>query len=230
MQPQLPSSVPTYVREKIQDAIIPLVFKDALRALASCRTIDESKYWADKADALAAWAKIYKNNEAAAEAKRLKAHAYRRMSHLADEIIEALGGPRKVRGLPGAAAKLKEAGMSQNQVMRIRRIGHIPQAKFDALMAQKNPPGIQSMATEGIGRGRLGNKLASSEAWRKVSGSYSGASNAVQFRHFCRKFSAYELGRGVASDEVPMARALVKELRDWLDEFEESLPSAGTLP
>ena len=67
--------------------LVPVEYERACTALAECQTIDEAKYWDNKADALAAWAKIYNNDQAGLEAKRLKLHAYRRMGEIAREII-----------------------------------------------------------------------------------------------------------------------------------------------
>lgn len=231
MQPQLPANMPTYVREKISDAIIPVVFAEAVRAIAACRSIDEGKYWADKADALAAWAKIYKNDDAAAESRRLKAHAFRRMSKIAEDLASQVqvslrakgGGKLPHGGQRGPAQTLRAAGFSTSEVMRIRRVGNIPDERFSKLMAQKTPPGIQRMSQEGRGHGKKGAPI-SSQSITMFAGSWSGAANAVQFRHFCRKYSALELARGVRPDEAKAARVIVSELRDWLDEFDASLP------
>src|SRR5688572_2684465 len=76
---------------------LPVEYSAAITAIAVCRTIDDGKYWSDKADALAAWAKIYKDDVVAREARSLKLHAYRRIGVLAAEIR-----PLKFRGRGGA--------------------------------------------------------------------------------------------------------------------------------
>lgn len=78
--------LPVVVREKVDASRLPVQYDEAVKALAACTTIDESKHWADKAEALAAWAKVYKDDQVAIEARRLKLHAYRRMGELAQEL------------------------------------------------------------------------------------------------------------------------------------------------
>jgi hypothetical protein len=226
MQSQLPSTIPTYVREKIPDAIVPVVFAEAIRAIAACRSIDEGKYWSDKADALAAWAKVYKQNETAIEARRLKAHAFRRMSRLADELAEAVRDPRRP-GRVSPKVQLTKAGLSNSQITKIRQVGAVPEKKFNELVAGPNPPHIGRLAFHGVG---TKNKLASSDAWRRFAGGKYVQGNGHKFRQFCRAHSAYELGRGISPDEVIVAKKFVQELRDWLDEFIESMPQEAPLP
>src|ERR1700722_7297053 len=81
---------------------MPVEYVEACKALAACVTIDEAKRWADKAEALAAWAKIYRSDEASVQAARLKLHAYRRMGKLAEEIrpLRHIGGQGYALGPP----------------------------------------------------------------------------------------------------------------------------------
>ena len=52
--------------------LVPVEYEVAIRALTECTTLDESKYWSDKSDALAAWAKIYHSDDAGRKAKLLE--------------------------------------------------------------------------------------------------------------------------------------------------------------
>lgn len=106
MQNQLPARIPTYVRDKIPQAIMPVEYTAACKSLEKCLTIEDAKYWSNAADALASWARIYQNDEAGRAAKRLKAQALRKMSILADELQPAgVKGLGKGRGLkPGPYA------------------------------------------------------------------------------------------------------------------------------
>jgi hypothetical protein len=214
----LPTKIPTYIRERIPDAIVPAVFVEAMRALAACRTLDESKFWADKADALAAWAKIYKNDDAATEARRLKAHAYRRMCQLADDVASAVPAQPKGVGRPAAAnTALTRAGLSKSQIKNVLRVGSIPADEFESLIKQPKPPSMTQLAQIGIGL-RTPGMLVSSPAWRAM------ALYGRNFRTFCRANPAFELGKNIYSGEVTAAKALVKDIREWLDEYEASLP------
>lgn len=37
--------------------LVPVEYEAAVKSLQACATLDEAKYWSDKSDALAAWAK-----------------------------------------------------------------------------------------------------------------------------------------------------------------------------
>lgn len=227
MQTQLPSNFPTHVHQKIAGAIVPVVYAEAIRALAACRAIDEAKHYADKADALAAWAKIYRDKEVDSESRRLKAYAYRRMGLLAEELQ-----PTKYNGkgaMPGPLKKLIEAGLSEGQASKARRISAVPAPIFEKLVSDANPPGINKLSAHGAGLSLHARSNCSSPAWRIAfsAAGHTGASlNAYKFKVFCRKESALKIARGLRPDERRAAVALVSEIREWLDEFEASLPKA----
>jgi hypothetical protein len=61
-------------------------YEEACNALARCVDLDEAKYWSDKADALAAWAKIYHDTKIEDQARKLKAKARRSMALLAEAL------------------------------------------------------------------------------------------------------------------------------------------------
>lgn len=223
---QLPSNIPTHVHQKIAGAIVPVVYTEAINALAKCRTIDEGKYYADKADALAAWAKIYKSDEAAIEARKLKAHAFRRMGQLAEELRPTkLGGtPGQHKGNKGASSLLLESGLSKKQAVEIRRMSALPEATFQREMERARPFTVQRISRLAIGTLNQGASAAKakSAAWRLLlsTSSYSGVPTMLQF---CKKNSAYEIGRAIPAGEVRAIREKLRPIREWMDEFEASL-------
>jgi hypothetical protein len=201
-------------------------YESACRALAECATIDEAKYFADKAEALAVWAKIYKDNVASENAKRLRLHAFRRISALASEIQPRrfLGRERSKKtgrlvtggSTPGPNALIKSYGFSANIATLIRRIGKIDSGKFEAIVAAAPVPSIQTIKRD---------MQACSESWRLIvkNGSMNG------FRSFCRANPAKTLAAGIAPGELTQARAHALELLAWLDEFEQRLSKGGIL-
>lgn len=71
-------SLPTSILRRAERMEMPVVYADAVKALEACATMDEAKYYSDKSEALAAWAKIYGSQEDRKAAARLKLHAYAR--------------------------------------------------------------------------------------------------------------------------------------------------------
>ena len=193
-------------------AKIPVQYEQACQSLEACRTIDEAKYWSDKSEALAAWAKIFRSTKAATEARRLKLHAYRRMGLLAAELR-----PRTGRGSPGASSLLRENGFSQPQASIIRKVALTPQDTFDQLVALEKPPAPAWLRQKTPGY---------SEAWDMAFGRGSGPTLA-SLSTFCRKHDPTALAHGFKPDEARQARVRVRELVEWLDKFEQRLPSDG---
>ena len=215
-------NLPTYIREKIPNAIVPVVFAEAMRALVACRSIDESKHWADKADALAAWAKIYKNDEAAREAKRLKLHAYRRMGKLAEELKPTERRFRHPgRGGAGSVSLLRQSGLSGIQAIAARRVASLQSEDFQREVRRKSPRAPATVGKLAIGKLSAESAAkAATQAWRTL---FCGGA-AGSFKLFCRGNSAYELATALDAGEVNAARKNMREIREWLDEFDASLP------
>src|SRR5262245_28680167 len=77
----------------IGDARLPETYERAKQALAECSRIDEYKDWADKAEALASYAKQAKDDGLRRLADRIQARAIRRCGELLRQF-DARGGDR----------------------------------------------------------------------------------------------------------------------------------------
>lgn len=225
-----PVNLPTDIHQRIPNAILPVEYAAACRAIAACLTIDESKNWSDKADALAAWAKIYKSDQASLEAKRLKLHAYRRMSELSDQLRPANQkekGPGAARGArPGPQTLLTAHGFSQTQAQNIRKIGAIPHSQFEVIINSENPPGIKRAAFLGRGQ-RLhhgGRRPYSNSYFLILEGLASNMGVRALVSRLCRKYPAKDLAKDMRVDEAEAIRPWIIELIDWMDDFDQSLP------
>lgn len=195
--------------------LVPIQYEAALKSLQECVTLDEAKTWSDKADALAAWARIYRNDEVGRKAKQLKLHAYRRMGALAGELRPRKSGGRYrdgkfCGGFPGPTSLLKESGLSPNQARDARRLAKISQEKFDGYIERAHIPSPTIIGTE---------RLSSSESWKAIT-----TGGLFSIRSFCRRYPAASLARGLRFDEVPSAQAMITEFMEWLDELERHLP------
>lgn len=72
-------------------ATLPVKYEAAKLALSECNRIDECKDWADKASALASYAKQADDKEMEKTAMRIRARAVRRCGELLGEIEKAQG-------------------------------------------------------------------------------------------------------------------------------------------
>ena len=133
---------------------LPLSYREACRAVAECVRVDECKGWADKAAAVAAYAKMVRNAELEADAKRIRLRATRRIG----EIIGANGRLSPVRSSTDPATTL-----SNNLRRASRSIARIPEGIFENIVQSDNPPGVNLLGTAYVGSSGEGsiNKEAS---------------------------------------------------------------------
>jgi hypothetical protein len=199
--------------------LVPVEYEAAVNALQACVNIDEAKYWSDKADALAAWAKIYRSDDAGRKARQLKLHAFRRMGTLAQELR-----PKKFIGgtggmLPGPQTLLVENGLTESHAKAARVLAKASQVDFERAVNSKNPPSL-STARNILLKGKHG----CSDAWTVISRGGGSGVTLSSCRSFCRRYKARDLARGLVGDEVDASRKLATEISEWLDEFLQALP------
>jgi len=129
---------------KRADSELPVLYTEAVAALAECRNLDEAATFDDAAEALAAWSKIYNDDEAGRQARQLRLHAHRRMGQLAREIAPLKG--RKGGGRqPGPVAKLREHGLSRHGAVAANHLAKMPEKGFLTLVDQDFPPAPTSV-------------------------------------------------------------------------------------
>lgn len=190
--------------------LVPVEYESAVTALQACITLDETKYWSDKADALAAWARIYRNDEAGLKAKRLKLHAYRRMGEIAAEL-RPLRGRKQGEGvgkgaLPGPRTLLKEHGLSVAEADAARILATIPKRQFTDILKRPVAPTTAR------------HLLRDETVWREV------ARAAMSLRSVFRRHTPADVIAVLTELEKPKARELMNELMEWMDEFENRMP------
>ena len=201
----------------METANVPIKYTTAVKALAACRNIDEAKYYADKSDALAAWAKIFKHDEAAVEAKRLKLHAYRRMGVIASELQpqHSYGGTTHGSS-PGPGALLRQAGLKKHEASAANALARVNTRKFRKEVALERPHApsffINTLST-------------ASDGWLKISSSngQSGGQMA-SFRCFCRRYDPKEIAKTLTASESAKAKEMATEIIEWLDTLDQYLP------
>ena len=124
MLPALPSGLPS-----VHNAKLPKMYEGAKEALAECSRIDECADWANKAEALASYAKQAGDESLRKTADRIQARAIRRCGELLKEIRPAKNQHEvKVRASGGAPTSrtqaAKDAGLSRDQ-----RVAALPAAR-----------------------------------------------------------------------------------------------------
>lgn len=230
--------LPVSVRDRMATVPMPVEYEAACKALAACESIDEGKYWSDKADALAAWAKIYKSDEAAVAARRLKLQAFRRMGQIAEELRPpaekwtkerhaAYERDRRAGKVPpksrnkGAHSLLIEHGFSKNVAPTILAAARAPEAEFEKLV--EKGAGVIRAGLAGRGLGRC-NRQLKSDAWTWLLDTRFSGPKLRDVRTAIRGRDPKDVAFLIAPGEVQQARELALELIEWLDAFEQALP------
>lgn len=135
---------------------LPQTYESAKRALSECVALDECKSWADKAAALASYAKQANDEELMKMATRIRDRAIRR----AGEILSQVNGQgaRTDQLSVGGHTKLtqdqaaRDAGMSKHQQVQAVRVANIPRDEFDRQVDSDKPPTLSQLAVQGIQR------------------------------------------------------------------------------
>lgn len=132
------------------NAKLPQTYANAKSALYSCVSIDECQSWADKAAALASYAKQSQDEELMKMATRIRDRAIRRAGELLKQIK-----PAPNQHVAGAGAHTsrtdaaRDAGMSKHQQVQAVRVANVPAETFDKLVESPTPPTVTKLAAMG---------------------------------------------------------------------------------
>jgi hypothetical protein len=136
----------------LADGRFPEAYVAAKNSLAECSKIDECKDWADKAEALASYAKQSSDDGLRKMANRIQARAIRRCGELLREFD---GRPRNSeKQKEGTHLLLRReaganAGLSSNQVKTAVRVANVNGEVFEAAVEGENPPTVTALAEQG---------------------------------------------------------------------------------
>jgi hypothetical protein len=136
----------------IADAKLPARYEAAKVALASCADIDECKDWADKAAALASYAKQAEDDELLKHSRRIQARALDRCGELLRQIEAGKNrfDYRQDGGVPpNRITAASKAGLSERQRKTALRINNIPRDEFEDAVESDDPPTITELAERG---------------------------------------------------------------------------------
>lgn len=147
-KPGLPAAITA------SNAQFPQNYEIAKTALANCVQIDECQSWADKAAALASYARQSSDDELMKYAVRVRDRAIRRAGELLKQIEPAKPGPRPEIGMGdhtqlGRQAAGEQAGMSKHQQVQAIRVASVLAEDFERQVESGNPPTVTALAEQG---------------------------------------------------------------------------------
>lgn len=145
----LPSS---YHAVYTPDAALPKNYERAKTAIAECERIDECKDWADKAAAIASYARQSVDDTLLKMATRIQLRAVRRCGELLQTIQPARN--QRVnsasRGVPTSRAQAaRNAGLSRDQKHTALRVASVPESEFEKAIESDDCPTVTEMAERG---------------------------------------------------------------------------------
>jgi hypothetical protein len=136
----------------IEHARLPATYQSMKYALAECVRIDECQHWANKAEALASYARQANDDDLLKMAMRVHARAIDRCGQLLKEVEPQSGGDRRSTGRDrpvGREQAATDAGLSERQRKTALRIANVPRDEFETAIESDDPPTVTALAERG---------------------------------------------------------------------------------
>lgn len=139
----------------INEAQLPATYEAAKTALSECTKLDECQSWADKAKALASYARQAKDDSMRKMAERIQARAIGRAGEILAQIEppkfkgnQYVVGAGDVPNLTRTQAA-EDAGLSDRQRKTALRVASIDKDEFERVIESDNPPTVTQLAEMG---------------------------------------------------------------------------------
>ena len=210
MSAPMPADLPS-----IANARLPKTYETAKAALAECTQIDECKDWADKAEAMAAYARMSEDDALRKMANKVKAQAIRRCGELLKQYDGRGNNQHKVGGRPIQRAAASDAGMSEHQQKQAVRVASVPEEVFTAQVESDNPPTVTALAEQGKTPRPLVDLQGRDPEEYSLATSAQG--HLRDFAAFAARTDPAAVARGTKPHEATAIRQHIGTLDAWLD-------------
>ena len=212
-------------------ARLPVSYEAAKNALSNCVTLDECQDWANKAEALASYAKQADDDTLRKLADRIQARAVRRCGELLKQFDARPQNAAKQsegdRTLISRQQVATDAGMSRHQQVTAVRVANVPLATFEEAVEAEAPLTVTKLAE--IGK----QSRTPAPPPEPVEPAPAGFKEATAFIGTIKRFSdacertAPELvANGVMRTEIADLRRRVGVIDRWMDRFIVNLKGA----
>lgn len=210
----LPTNLPG-----ISKAKLPVLYQQAKDQLAECARIDECKDWADKAQALASYAKQSDDEALEKLARRIRARAIKRCGQLLKQF-DARGGDRSKSTTSGTSARplqkrmAAQAGMSKRQKDTALRVAEVDDSEFEAAVESDNPPTAMTLAKRGTKKRLIDLQGRDPEEF-KIATRVQGEINS--FAKLAEAVNPSVVIRGSFENELTMMLKAARKSNQWLE-------------
>lgn len=220
----------------IKTASLPASYEAAKLAILECSRIDECKDWADKAQALASYARQSEDTEMEKTAQRIRARAIRRCGELLKEVEKKHGANQNISAADDTKVSngttvvepivetrktaAEDAGMSKRQAVTAIRVANVPQETFVDQVESDNPPTITKLAEQGKQPSRavpMYEKLGMSREAFQAGMYFRGY--LEQFLKATRVHSAQLVVEGCTPQERDRMRQAINEIDAYNDQL-----------
>lgn len=207
------------------DAKLPATYEAAKTALATLAKVDECQDWADKAQAMASYARQANDDSLHKMAVRIQARAIRRCGELLAQVPEATGAHlKRENSLPLSRTQVAaDAGLSEHQRKTALRVANVPAESFEKQVESERPPTVSKLAEQG----QKAKPRPHVDLGTIKPHDYARATQALgtlrAFAQFVATNDPVEIAAGVKPHEVKIARANIEAIDLWLDKFVTSL-------
>lgn len=210
----------------VANARLPATYEQAKMALIKCNNIDECVDWADKAMALASYAKQAEDETLERTATRIRARAIRRCGELLKQVDGRGGDRTKTDGTDSSArmsisqrALAAQAGLSERQQVTAVRVANVPQETFERAVEGEEKVTVTKLAS----MGKQTRQPVADHLQGRDPHQFSAATHTMgamrRFAEKCAEHDAAFIAAGVLPSEVAEARRLVASIDAWLDRF-----------
>lgn len=205
---------------KSANATLPAKYEAAKAALAECSRIDECQNWADRAAALASYARQSDDDTLRKHCDRIKARAIRRCGELLKQVTPSKGGrPSETHdagdiGLSRTRAA-NNAGLSERQKVTALRVASVPADSFDQQVESDDPPTVAALAEQGTKKLHDIGDIPPNDYARATQ----AGGTLRRFAEFCKAHEPARIAKAFQSHEVAELRELVLIVDAWMDSF-----------
>ena len=214
----------------IDSARLPAVYERAVLALTDCSRIDECQQWADKAEALASYAKQAKDEQLRKMADRIQGRAIARCGELLKQYPDQSGKRTDIKPDDGAVTRSQaatDAGMSERQkvtALRAATCAEQQPEEFERQIESDAPPTVTRLAEQG----RQARPKPLVDLGEISPADYARATEAQaalrRFAEFCGAHDPVRIARAFKPHETASLRQYVQTVDAWLDRFVTNIP------
>jgi hypothetical protein len=210
----------------VETARLPVSYEQAKAALQRAQSIDECKDWADKAQAIASYARQAGDVTLQETAQRIRDRAIKRVGELLREIKASQGKRTDLQlGSPGGPMSLtrgqiaESAGLTPKQQKTALRVAAVPDDEFDAAVDRPGPATVKELA-------RMGTKPAPKpviDLGDRDPKDYATATEAMAYladmAGFAKKAKPVTVAAGLKPHERERVRGHAEITMAWVSEL-----------